>query len=489
MFRMGKLKKTVLKSRKMPMLRSLGPIAVAVALGCAACTSVVKKAEEAKREVLPSADPRGASELPPVSFGAHQLPDFVDFAMTNRPEMAAAAIEVELKVRALEIVDSGAPFMPHLTADARYGQSTANGPHFSWKNSGRFSGGVNLEMLLLDFGRYDAEQKAACEELAAAELAFEEKRLTVFGEVSAAYFRLVLNDALLDAARTNEWESAQHLAQASNRFEHGEAKILDVLRARLDLSKAVQSVIAASNATVTAGAEFIRALGLSGDRACRQDVLPAAFDGLGSAVKVFAPTASDASELYAHARTNSPAMRVKRAMLRAAMSDVDWTVADLYPELRLSTGFEYADPAWNWSWAFGAAQSLFLGWRKTAAVDAAVARMRLAMTDVDAAERELSRQLAVAVAARDDSAASLAAADVSVGQSLENLRVVGEQYRLGEASRVDYTTAVSAYVTALSERARAFYEGQMAETEIFRLTGESPLYHHRKVRMGGNERR
>lgn len=478
-----------LKSWKTLSSRAFWPSVLILALGCAACTSVVKRAEEAKSEAAAAADPQGAAEMPPIAFGSRQLPEFVDFAMTNRPEMVAAALEVELKVRALEIVDSGAPFMPHLTADARYGQSTANGAHFSWKNSGRFSGGVNLEMLLLDFGRFDAEQKAACEELAAAELAFEEKRLTVFGEVSAAYFRLVLNDALLDAARTNEWESAQYLAQASNRFEHGEAKILDVLRARLDLSKAVQTVISASNATVTASADFLRALGLSGDRAGRQDVLPASPGGLGNAVEVFAPTASGAAELYAHARTNSPAMCVKRAMLRAAMSDVDWAVADLYPELRLSTGFEYANPAWNWSWAFGAAQSLFLGWRKTAAVDAAVARMRLAMADVDTAERDLSQRLAVAVAARDDSAASLAAAEVSVGQSLENLRVVGEQYRLGEASRVDYTAAVSAYVAALGERATAFYEGQMAESEIFRLTGESPLYHCRKVRMGEKERR
>lgn len=452
------------------------------------CKSVVERAEKAKTVIAPIADQLSQSKARRIVFKNGELPDFVDFALTNRPEVVAAELEVEQKFRALEIVESASPLMPHFTADIRYGQSTANGTHFSWKNSGRFSGSVNLEMLLVDFGRYDAELKAACEELLSAQLALDEKRLEVFGEVSSAYFRLLLADALLDAARTNEWESAQYLAQASNRFEHGEAKVLDVLRARLDLSESIQSVIAASNVTATVGAEFLRTIGLSADQADRIDVLKPMPNALGETIGVFSATKSGVDELFAYARTNSPAMQVKRALLRAAMSDVDWTVADLYPELRLTTGFDYADPAWNWSWAFGAAQSLFLGWRKTAAVDAAVARMKQAGTLVEVAEKELSKALSVAVAAREDSSASLRAAEVSVRQSSENLRVVGEQYRLGEASRVDYTTAVTAYVSALGKRVSAYYEGQIAEAEIFRLTGGIPLYHRETVRMGGAER-
>ena len=98
--------------------------------------------------------------------------------------------------------------------------------------------------------------------------------------------------------------------------------------------------------------------------------------------------------------------------------------------------------------------------------------------DVEAAERALSRDLAVAIAGRDDSVASLAAARTSVRQARENLRVANEQYRLGEASRIDYTTAVSDYAVALGKRVKAFYEGQLAEAKIIRLTGAEPLYHH-----------
>jgi outer membrane protein TolC len=168
-------------------------------------------------------------------------------------------------------------------------------------------------------------------------------------------------------------------------------------------------------------------------------------------------------------------------LLRSAMDDVDWAVADLLPDLRLTSSFNFADPVWNWSWAFNAAQSLFLGWRKTTAVDAAVVGMRAARMAVESAEQALSRDLAVAIAVRDDSVASLDAARTSVRQARENLRVADEQYRLGEASRIDYTDAVADYAAALGKRVKAFYEGQVAEARILRLTGGEPLYHHQMV--------
>ena len=51
----------------------------------------------------------------------------------------------------------------------------------------------------------------------------------------------------------------------------------------------------------------------------------------------------------------------------------------------------------------------------------------------------------------------------------------------GEASRIDYTDAVADYAAALGKRVKAFYEGQVAEARILRLTGGEPLYHHQMV--------
>lgn len=461
-------------------MSALYAVPFAAALLTAACETV-RDAEAAKAELADMAQPDGAEPYAPVDLSGFELPDFVDFALTNRPEVISALLAVEERLMAIRTVESAKPFMPNLTATASYGQSTANGSHFSWHNSGRFSGSVGLEMLLLDFGRYDASLKAACEDLAAAETSLEETKLGIFEEVATSYFTLLMDDALLDVARTNEWECAQHLTQATNMFAHGEAKLLDVLKARLDLSAAVQSRIAASNSTVTAAAEFLRSLGLSVDRVAGGNAQRPAESGLDVAFREFEATSFGAADALLFARTNSPALMAKRALLRVAVNDVDWAVADLFPELKLSTSFNFADPAWNWSWAFNAAQSLFLGWRKTTAVDAAVIRMRSAAMDVETAELSLSRDLAVAIADRDNSAASLAAARTSVRQAVENLRVAEEQYKVGDASRIDYADAVADYAEALGQRVKAFYEGQLAEVRILRLAGGAPMYCHQLV--------
>jgi outer membrane protein TolC len=448
----------------------------------AACETI-HNADLAKMEVMQCANTQYSDTTQRVNLVGFQLADYVDFALTNRPEVISAELAVEAKLMALRTLQSGRPFMPHLTLSTGYGQATANNTsHYSGHNSGRYRGSVGFEMLLLDFGRYDADFRAACEDLASAEMSLADVRLGVFEEVSTSYFTLLMNDALLDVARTNEWECMNHLSQATNRFENGEAKLLDVLRARLDLSEAVQARISASNDTVTAGAEFLRSLGLSADCASRFDVLPVSENGLDSTLKEFELSRMSTADALEFARTNSPALMAKRAQLRVAVNDVDWAVSDLFPELKLSSSFDFSDPVWNWSWAFNAAQSIFLGWRKTTAVDSAVVRMRSAQMDVEIAERNLSRDLAVAIAGRDDSIASLAAARTSVRQARENLRVANEQYRLGEASRIDYTTAVSDYAVALGKRVKAFYEGQLAESRIIRLTGSEALYHHQFIK-------
>lgn len=457
--------------------------AVLLPLVLMAACETIHNAEVAKMEVLPATDPQMEARFEKVRLDGFDLAGFVDFALTNRPEAISAELAVEDRLMAVRKVESGKPFMPHLNMSANCGQSTANGTsHFSWRNSGRFNGNIGLEMLLWDSGRYDADFYAACEDLAAAEMALSDVRLRVFEEVASSYFTLLKNDALLDVARTNEWECMNHLSQATNRFENGEAKLLDVLRAKLNLSEAVQGRISASNDTVVAGAEFLCSLGLSADRVEHCDIPSVAGVDLDSALEEFKLSSMDTVGALAFARTNSPALMTKRALLRVAIKEVDWAVADLFPELKLSTSFDFSDPVWNWSWAFGAVQSVFLGWRKTTAVDAAVVRMRSARMDVEAAERILMQDLSIAVANRDDSEASLIAARTSVGQARENLRVANEQYKLGEASRIDYTTAVSDYVDALGKRVQAFYAGQIAQARIIRLTGAEPFYYHRIVK-------
>ena len=397
------------------------------------------------------------------------LAEYVDFAMTNRPDVASSMWAISNATLKLTSITSGE--YPLFDFGAGYSQSTHNGPHFSWRQKGNADASFRMEFLLYDFGRLEAQELEARENIASADRDFCETLLKVFEEVTKAYFTLRQNDALLAVACTNEAQFADHLRQAETLFEAGETKNLDVLKARLDLSDARLATIVASNNVATAAADFIRTLGLESSNTERWDVMAPQEDRLAEPRRDLPVTDFNVFDAMDFARTNSPSIMMLRAKLRAASARVDYTVADLLPSLSLGANFSYADPAWNFGWSLDAVQSLFQGYRKTSAVDIAVVEMLAAQEAVFKAEQQLSYDLSVAIAQRDTASQSLANAEVQVMQAKENFDNVVAQYRVGEASRIDFTDAATAYSAAIGARVKAFYAGQIAEATLVRLMG------------------
>ena len=441
---------------RMTSLGRLG-LCAAAALVCACGCSTIKRARTAQADVAQAADDAKANskESTHVDLRGLRLVDYVAWAMNHRPSIEAAHLAVTNAALELSRVTSDRELQLNLSSG--FSQSTANrSNHFSWhQDRGKFTSDVSL--------------RQARENLVAAQRNLADAEFAVFNDVAKSYFTLLQNDALLEVARTNEFQYAEHLRQAESLFSEGEVKKLDVLKARVDLSDARLATINASNEVVTAGAAFIRALGLSAERATREDVMSVAADALATSKSDLKPTTYNSAEALDLARTNAPSLMVLRAKLRAASAEVDYAIADLFPSLSFSSAFSFADPTWNWSWGFRAV--ILDGFRKRTLVDEAVVAMELARVALEEAEQDLSRDLAVAAATRDNARESLATARIEVQQAKENLDTVVEQYRLGDASRIDFTDAASGYASALGARVKAFYAGEIAEAELIRLTG------------------
>ena len=445
---------------------------------------LVGKSMDAPLEVLqPDSNDAGI----PVLSG-FSLARYVDFALTNRPSVVSARLAVDdarLQLRQLSAdapvltgdglnfsaLDIGASGGYHASSD-----STRHLGNLSSTTRGNWSGALSVDLLLWDAGRNDARVMAQAERTLALEKELVSAGYAVFGEVVNSYFSVLERSALLEVALTNEFVFAEHLRQAEELFAAGEARNLDVLRARLDHAKAVEATVAASNKVRTAGAEFMNALGIEASSARADAVLPRLPASLAEVVRNFSDTTFSASEAFAIASTNSPGMRLCRARLRAASADVDYAIADLMPTLSASASLNWADPLWAWNWGASAVQSIFRGFRKTTAVERAVIAMQRSATEVDAAEHELSLSLALAVAERDNSVLALATVRDSLARAKENLDIVVQQYRIGEASRIDFTDAVSDYVIELGNRISVFYRGQRAEAAMFALMGLAPGY-------------
>jgi len=475
-------------------------LAALAALFCGCDT--VERARVAQRSVLPSVietpqlNPTGGVDAasvkvmqtsePRVSLVGFALPDFVEFAYTNRPDVLQAYIAVSNAFMALRNVKSDAPFMPHVSASGGYKRGTQNkGVHFGSHMDGDPWGSLDVDILIYDFGRNMALERSMREELLAAGHEYREKRLSVFKEVANAYFTLMRNDALLEAAFTNQYQYARHLEQAEELLRNQEAKKLDVLRARLDLSEARHKMIAASNDVVTAELDFLKALGLTPARSSRAELLPVASNCLAVVQQELEVSEMDVEKGLMQARITSPSLVAGRAHVRAASAEVDYRIADLMPELSLGTTVSFTEKVWNWSWGSTIIHSLFTGYSKTIAVDTAVLALQSTKTAYDAMEQSVARDIGVALATRHTAHEQLAAARVSVVQAKENLDTANGQLMVGDISRIDFSDAVTAYAEALGARVKAFYAGQIAEAELVCLVGMKPVYVHKVVQADG----
>ncbi len=449
-----------------------------LALAAAGCSAVRSARDAQEAAVQKSRDGRAVPSVAMQDVGRlSSLPSCVAFALTNRPSVVSARLSVDDARLQLKQIAAGAPVVSAtpwnalgLSASAGWSETSGelHARDLDGHTDGSPSAALSLEALLYDFGRNAAEARAQAERVIAAEQALIDEGYAVFKDVADATFACREKALLLDAAETNELSFLSRLQRVESQRSEGEAKSLDVLRARLDHARAREDLVAASNALRTAFSEFRHALGIPAAETYADERLRRALPR-----ERLRFTAEDPVWL---ARTNAPSMRIARARLRAASADVDRAVADLYPTLTASASLSWADPLWVLSWGGRAAQSLFQGFRKTAAVDLATVALRQAEAEVDAVEQDLVRSLEQALATRGDALEAERAARDSLAAALENLEVVLGQSKIGEADRVELADAVNAVAEARAGIASAVCREQKAQAALFVLTGTQPVY-------------
>ena len=455
------------------------------ALALAGCTAV-REARKAQSEVKDKGSGVEADTwiAPKVDLAGVPLRGLVEFALTNRPSMVSAALNVKDARLAMKAIAADAPLASAtpwnaVDASANIGYSeSSKAAHFDHIKSKTYkskaSGSISLDLLIWDFGRNSARAKAQAENVVSAEVELAKQGYQVLYDVTSSYFELLTNDALLEAAHTNVFEYAERLARTELRWEQGEVKELDLLKSRLDLAKAEEQLANASNSVVTAEADLMAALGIDSYTGSAKSVLGARTIPLDAALRAFPDTTATSPEIFDFACTNAPVMQIARAKLRAASHDVDYAIADLGPSISASVSASWTDPLWIWNWGFSAVQSLFSGFSKTTALERATVAMETAAADVDSTEQQLSYDIALAVAERDNAKTSVATSLKAALEAKKNLDTVKSQFDVGDVSRSDFTDAIGDYTAELGNLIEAFYRGQTAEVKLLQLQGVEP---------------
>ena len=437
---------------------------VTLLIGCETIDRARKAQGEADR--VPGEVTITSQEAGLTNGVAYSLSELEAIALSHNPNICQAQQSLDSARMQLEIVRSGRRLQ--VSASGGYSRSTQNsaGRHpYRGRTSGSWSGGLDVSLLLEDFGKLDAQERQCIETIIAAEQQLREVQIATVYALRTAFFERLRRIQLLQVAIENRHQYEVHLNEAKTMLRVGTRRQYDVTKANVDWGNACLDVITASNSLRNAEATLNAALGFADSPHfdLKEEELPDRQLDVG------------VESLMAIARENAPALAAAHARERAASAAVDHMIAELYPDLTAGFSLDLSGRSfpvvWNFSWFARGVATLFHGKRNLTQIDQAITDLRAARATVAETEQNLYQDLVKAVTQRDGARESSRVAQMVYDQAKENLSIVEPQYQIGTSSSVERTDAQVSVTEAHANVVTAFYDEQDAQAKIACLIG------------------
>ncbi len=405
-----------------------------------------------------------ATEVGLASNMVLSLDRALEIARANHPTIALASQNLAAATAQLKQVRAG--YWPALDGSLGYSKGTANSEieRGNTDLDTRYSAGLDMDLLVYDFGKTPAQVRQAMASLMAATEELRAAQNNVSYNLRSAYYSLGKAQELRQVAEEAVRQFQAHLDQVRAFAEVGRRIRYDVTKAEVDLGNAELALIDARNEVMVARATLNRSLGLAEDPGFAIAGVPA-------------PDAdTNLDDLMARARQRHPELRALEARERAASAAVSEAIADLYPDLRLSAQLSFAGTAfplvWNASAALRSAWRIFSAGRQTGRIEETLARLRAARALYATREQQVYLDLSKAVSQLQSARQRLVLTALIARQARESLELINGRYRVGNASAVEVTDAEVALTRARADEVKARCDCLIAVAQINNAIGE-----------------
>lgn len=431
--------------------------------------STVKEARKIQHDETPRLT--GEYTISAVDAGIEEgavlsLEQLEAIALKCNPSMLQANLAV--KQAEIALANAKAGYMPNISSSLGHNRSTKNNNrhHGSTRNSGSYSGGLNLNVTIYDFGRTNAAVKQAEESLNAAQKDFEQQQNTIIYNVRRAYYELKRAMELHEVAVESINQYKNHLDQVMLKKEIGESIKYDVLKAEVDYQNAKLQEISTANNVEIDWANLNLILGLAehptyslGDSTTHEYT-------------------ESAEELLDKAIANEPSLAALTYRIENASASIDAAIAELYPDFSFSFGASVSGHSpslpwlWNLSSGLSLAETVFNGGRNLNSIRQSVISLQLARSRYAAAVQSAYSDIRKATLNAVKAKRSLEVAELTVKSAEENLDVINEKYKYGKATSVDRTDAQVSLVSAKAQAVNARFDYLEAQASIAVLIGD-----------------
>ncbi|MDH0867927.1 efflux transporter outer membrane subunit [Mitsuaria sp. GD03876] len=442
------------------MSRALKIAAWPLALGLSACGSLVPSTDAPRpplrEDFRPAAAAASASAPADAASSAapsHEWRGF--FADARLDEVVAIALDQNRNLRANAAVVERVRAQYRVTAADRLPEIGLSASATRQRASGGADAtttyGVNLGLASYEidlFNRLGSLEGAALSRFLAEQENQRSARLSLAAEVATAWLglaaaqqRLVLNQDLRDSQRRS-------FDLAERQYALGAASGLERARSRT----AFESARGDAAESLTAVTQARLQLELLAGQPLPDRLLPVAQDAPQALALPAVPGGLPAEVLL-----QRPDLRAAEQRLRAAAFDVGAARAARFPRLTLTASAGTRSPDLDglfksgsgvWSLVPQIDLPLFDGGQRRAQVEVSEASRREAMANYEAALQSAFRDVADALAVRDQLAERLDAQQAQVEAAEQSLRLAERSYRLGGSSQLEVLDAQRQLTTA-----------------------------------------
>ena len=410
------------------------------------------------------------------------LPEAITRALRTVP----SAVQARSAIRNADAQQRTAysQFLPTVSASASAGSTFREGSdrtrvdpvtNLPYKVSGDVSNrslntGLNASLDLWTGLRRGADISAANATERSAEAGLVNAEFQVRLQTTQAYLDALAASQTVEVRAASIRRAQEQLKVSVAKLRAGSATRSDSLRSEVNLGNARIQLINAEIQLATAEASLGRLVGASGR--------VAAIDDSSS----YHPAPIDTIGLRAEARANAPQVRSTSADLEQARAQVRSAYAAYSPTLTLSGSYTFSGSAADFSdnpLYNNRSLSLGLNWplfnrfqreqtisQRHSTEDNATAAAADAVRVVDAGITQRLVELTAATLRIEITRSSVQAAT-------EDLRVVGERYRLGAATIVDLLTSQEALTQAEVDAVNARFDYLRAKAQVEALIGRS----------------
>jgi outer membrane protein TolC len=409
----------------------------------------------------------------PSPGGPKTLAECIEIALANRPNLEAAAADLDAGRARVRQQWSG--YLPQV--DGAYSsdrskssfESRTQSPDtinaFDRATVSNFhTGSVSLSQTIFDFGQNLAAIRAAYAREDSLEADAATTRKQVIYEVKQSYFDLLAARRLLEVADETVRSNRKQLEQAVGRNEVGFAPRIDVTRSEVALAQAELDQLSARNNATVAGETLRNALGL--DAPLDFDIA----DELGRRAVV-----QGEPEAIAAAYESRSDLQSVLAQQRAAEQDVSQFRREHFPTISADASYGYSNSEFplDDNWVVGASVNvpIFSG----GLTEGRVAEARANLRGLKADERTLRQQLGLEVRRSlldvQRASQSIDVSERAAKQAGENLELAEGRYETGVGNVIELSDAQTQRASAEADRVRALYDYQVAVAALEQAIG------------------